>query len=1156
MYTPYIYVVGNIQSFFSVLTGLQMLFNPANNTIWASGTTMGSAVLGLGMVIGLTMMVLSGFINLRVEFHKIVFILIIFIAVWTIQTEVTAENILTGNSVTVQGIPIGIAYPAAIFSTLGYEAAKEIGEADQSASNPDPSLFTGDYGANYGFAGPLALTFKLRGLYSLFSSYNAPLSNSIEQYVAYCLTPETSELDSGMLKDAPSIASTLFSMTYANNQTSVEVNASDDPTNWTITSCSNANSILSQAWTAFAADGGSQSLGNILKVKTGGTSRQGINYTDASSALQNLYVDTANAGQDFIGNLILNCTVEAGIGESISALSNNPANFSAAALPAYCTTKGAALGRQQAMNAGSASLFDSNMIPMMALLQFLFFALAPLVMVIAAMQGMQGLSVLGKYMVFGAWTESWIPVAQVINDYIQMTTQQMFTAIQAAAAAEHSSAVSAANIPIILTDSANALSMADMMMAATPIVTLILLTGSYFALTQLGSKISGNDVVDKNMSESTPTNGVNTEASAATGVGMVSTGLTGGNMSMTAPLETASFKMGSSVSEAVGQAEASNAAVTQQAAAAAMVTASAINTLTRKGESGISSVNGENSSAGIAYSEMNSAKDQLSRDFKVSQDDATKLGTAISMGLGKNADGKFTDQSIGALASLLNVKLDAKQTSDITNAVNSGVADSAINTLQSGIDASQKAGFDTSFKNSQSQSEAGTLAKSAARAKSISSTLAASRAQLEAATRAANEITTAGGDQTFNAKTLGSIMNTEGYKNQMMALNHARDALNAVAASPEEADRLNQLYDENVEAGLKMGGKGDTLAGWAAITTANQMNSHTQAASFIARLTGQQGLIASTGALSKAVGGTQKVVDANTNLGGNAAAVGGVGTTMGADAGVTGSPDNTSNMVSRLRAISKQAEAQAGVSGMGDYTPGESAEIYADDKAIAESGLGTEQKLDLAKQAGMDPMPISQIKPKINAATKNDQMRITQWLKQHPDEDAAGAAIALGIVGATTVVAASKAAKLAGSAMAPRPPVGTGAGDPPSVSRSTSDALRGASADAGLDATAGAVDAAAGAQGGLDPLNDLAAVGLTSAVVYESMNSGSSNGVAIPSSESPVIQLENNSWIKGSPAKTPAGSQQGQPKISPVQQASDEAAALAETPPLPKLPKK
>ncbi len=95
-------------------------------------------------------------------------------------------------------------------------------------------------------------------------------------------------------------------------------------------------------------------------------------------------------------------------------------------LPTFCTTMVGALAQQQAGNAGGASMFEANVIPMMAVLQFLFFALSPLVAVVVAFYGAHGAGIYMKYVMFGIWTQSFLPVVDIINDYAQFISNDAF----------------------------------------------------------------------------------------------------------------------------------------------------------------------------------------------------------------------------------------------------------------------------------------------------------------------------------------------------------------------------------------------------------------------------------------------------------------------------------------------------------------------------------------------------------------------------------------------------------------------------------------------------------------------------------------------------------------------------------------------------------
>jgi conjugal transfer mating pair stabilization protein TraG len=75
-------------------------------------------------------------------------------------------------------------------------------------------------------------------------------------------------------------------------------------------------------------------------------------------------------GIQCMSNAIAGCIASAGFQD---------AGGNSGSLPTFCTTMDGTLAHQQASNAGGASMFEATVIPMMSVLQFLFFALSPLI---------------------------------------------------------------------------------------------------------------------------------------------------------------------------------------------------------------------------------------------------------------------------------------------------------------------------------------------------------------------------------------------------------------------------------------------------------------------------------------------------------------------------------------------------------------------------------------------------------------------------------------------------------------------------------------------------------------------------------------------------------------------------------------------------------
>ncbi|MBU2766704.1 conjugal transfer protein TraG [Acidithiobacillus ferrivorans] len=185
------------------------------------------------------------------------------------------------------------------------------------------------------------------------------------------------------------------------------------------------------------------------------------------------------------------------------------------------------MAAQEANNAGAASAFEANVIPMMTILQFLFFALAPLVAVVIAFMGAQGAGIYMKYVMFGIWTQSWLPVVAIINDYAQYISQNSFTnMISATTPGSTNPAVLTHFVlmPQVFSAAQLALSNANMMVSMTPILTLAILTGSFMAMTQMGKMMGSESTMAASGKVATPTMGATTFNSAVTGHAAMSDG--------------------------------------------------------------------------------------------------------------------------------------------------------------------------------------------------------------------------------------------------------------------------------------------------------------------------------------------------------------------------------------------------------------------------------------------------------------------------------------------------------------------------------------------------------------------------------------------------------------------------------------------------------
>ena len=536
-----IYILGNLQTFVAALTGIQMIFNPANNTDWA----VGGALFGVGpmVTIGLLVSLLhistKGVWTQKLSLHHVGILLGLYAAMFVPTTRVTVQDLYTGQSQIVDGIPDGVAYPAAIVSQLSYDAATQLGQAFQtvSATQPPTNIATG-------MAAPLRTMLQLRNMYMFFSKEQPGLARDEVLFVKQCVYPNATYNNWWQqIESSNNILNTYASFSYPSSaQANVPYDATLANSGAAITctqggtcygSCGSMAVAIDAAFQKWLNNNQSSGLGcsNAAGMSTAANAESNTPTTDCNGAgsFGSILGSMGSNGMEYVSMIINSCINSVGMaaGPSVNAYPQVDGQSND-----FCTITTNSISQAQVDNAGASNVFLSNMLPLMSILQFLFIALAPLAAFTMVMAAEQGVQTFVKYIMFGLWTQSWLPVAAIINDYSQNTVEHQFQVLAAAATAAAGSvgsavtsalnsfpvmgagqdALTTTSLPILIQQTMQVLSNADMMLAMTPIITMIVFTGSYFGMAQLAQGVGGEDNVGKNTGLTTP--GVSAEEKA------------------------------------------------------------------------------------------------------------------------------------------------------------------------------------------------------------------------------------------------------------------------------------------------------------------------------------------------------------------------------------------------------------------------------------------------------------------------------------------------------------------------------------------------------------------------------------------------------------------------------------------------------------------
>jgi conjugal transfer mating pair stabilization protein TraG len=530
-------ILGHLQVFQQGMVALQMIFHPTTgSTDWSNGAAwMGVGPVGLlALTFALLHISTKGIWMQKFELHHVGLMLGMYAALFVPTVQVDIHDMMTGQDAIVDDIPIGIAYPAAGISALAVDAANQIGTAFQSPTANAPPLPLSN-----GFASPLKQMIGLRHFYYQVAQQDPTLTVGLSNFIQQCVYPLADTISAfriESLSQDPNLINTLLTTSLPSSNAGIiqmqvvstggasactQGNIGDPCTE----SCNQAQTDLQAAYTAWQTGTGSTSPGAgscavaVQSATTlGDTAVINDCDTGANSSLASV-AGSANSGgaygqslanvgtfgSKFLQQLYGACLVSGGWQKGMNGTTgqNNPV-----VMPSYCQIQGTSQNSYNVENAASANMFISNMPAMMSILQFLFFALAPLSAAVMLFAGGQGIGIFTKYLMFGLWTQSWFPVAAVLNDYGQMTASEMLSklgvSLSAGGTPDVNSLITMAHLPDTLMQVQQILGNVDMMLALTPVITMIVFTGSYMAMSNLAQDINGEVQTGKNVGLEAP----------------------------------------------------------------------------------------------------------------------------------------------------------------------------------------------------------------------------------------------------------------------------------------------------------------------------------------------------------------------------------------------------------------------------------------------------------------------------------------------------------------------------------------------------------------------------------------------------------------------------------------------------------------------------
>jgi hypothetical protein len=167
--------------------------------------------------------------------------------------------------------------------------------------------------------------------------------------------------------------------------------------------------------------------------------------------------------------------------------------FSLDGLTDYSIMIGDAIRARNAQWRAQGDLFVTYVLPALGFFEGFFYAMLPVVIVVAALRGPAGVKTVGQFAQIGMWIQLWAPCLSITNLYTFHAVAGDLANLDGAALVSTSIAGAFAADSVVQQH----MGMAGMFASVTPLLALAILTGSIYTLNTIASQLGGPDTISE-----------------------------------------------------------------------------------------------------------------------------------------------------------------------------------------------------------------------------------------------------------------------------------------------------------------------------------------------------------------------------------------------------------------------------------------------------------------------------------------------------------------------------------------------------------------------------------------------------------------------------------------------------------------------------------
>lgn len=501
-----IYTMGESGLFASALNGVAMLFN---DTSLYHGNGVGNLGLGafFGMMLLFTVWVYNAAFKQQMDMRALLAPLIVYMILTVPKASVAIEDIYSGNVKTVDNVPLGLALPASVASGISVVFTEIIEKAYQVVA---------DYPTGYmpkisedGYVTPLKLINALRDSASIVPS-QALLQTTKNIYQSCIVANPNFNVETYRKHENPVQYFTDAAKTSTSTVVYVTL-ATTGVTTDNIMTCEGAATEVQKAMTAYLdginnSAGGATQVNKIIGDVTLYNLRNSmIRQMTANGESAGFNPKPSAGGSNYTINDIVNYVSLMG-----NTSQDNARNFMMATIfnpmletASYCYDKADGMSgmskcsawissrsQWEEKNAAAGTGFLQVMRDgqnVLIMLSFLFF---PIIVLFIMIQGTSSFKLLGNYMAFTVAAYLWLPMAAIINFYIQNTLADEWIKVANATGINTLNLITG---PQFYAAVSQKLSLANALLASVPVLCMMLFSGMMMGMNQIYARMNSAD---------------------------------------------------------------------------------------------------------------------------------------------------------------------------------------------------------------------------------------------------------------------------------------------------------------------------------------------------------------------------------------------------------------------------------------------------------------------------------------------------------------------------------------------------------------------------------------------------------------------------------------------------------------------------------------